>query len=115
METLRGRLTTLRRATDDDADLLVAWHADPEVARYWDWETYTRETMLAELAEPDEEPYIVEAEAGPVGFIQAWWEPGGDAAGLDMFLVPDARGRGLRPATRPARSPSTCSRAGGRA
>jgi len=97
VETLRGRLTELRRATAADADLLVAWHADPEVARYWDWETFTRETMLAELAEPDEEPYIVEASGRPVGFIQAWWRPDGDTAGVDMFLVPDARGGGLGP------------------
>jgi aminoglycoside 6'-N-acetyltransferase len=97
MEPPRGHLTVLRPATDDDADMLVAWHADPEVARYWDWESYTRETMLAELAEPDQEPYIVEAEGRPVGFIQAWWEPARAAAGIDMFLVPDARGRGYGP------------------
>jgi aminoglycoside 6'-N-acetyltransferase len=94
---VRGRLTTIRPARAEDADMLVAWHADPEVARYWDWEAYTRATMLAELAEPDVDPYIVEAEGRPVGFIQAWWERAGDAAGLDMFLVPDARGRGYGP------------------
>ena len=46
---LRGQLTEVRRADEADADLLVAWHADPEVARYWDGETYTREQILAEL------------------------------------------------------------------
>ena len=34
--------TTLRRASDDDVDRLVAWHADPDVSRYWDDETFTR-------------------------------------------------------------------------
>ena len=38
---VRGRLTTLRPADADDVDRLVAWHADPEVARYWDDETFT--------------------------------------------------------------------------
>jgi aminoglycoside 6'-N-acetyltransferase len=94
---ISGRLTRLRPATADDAELLVAWHADPRIARYWDWEAYTRETMLSALAEPDEEPYVIEAEGRPVGFIQAWWEPGVESAGVDMFLVPEARGRGLGP------------------
>ena len=57
---LRGELTVVRPATADDADLLVAWHADPEVARYWDGETYTREQMFLELASPDVDPYVVQ-------------------------------------------------------
>jgi aminoglycoside 6'-N-acetyltransferase len=93
-----GRLTTLRPASDADAPLLVAWHADPEVRRFWDDEVYTLETMLAELHEPDLEPWIVEAEGEPVGYLQCWWRPGEPRrGGLDMFLVPTARGRGLGP------------------
>ena len=38
---VRGALTTVRPATDADADLLVEWHADPDVSRYWDDETFT--------------------------------------------------------------------------
>ena len=30
-----------------DVDLLVDWHADPEISRYWDDETYTREQILS--------------------------------------------------------------------
>ena len=37
----KGDRTTVRRATDDDAERLVVWHDDPEVARFWDWETFT--------------------------------------------------------------------------
>ena len=73
---LRGSLTEVRRATEDDVELLVAWHADPDVSRYWDGETF-------------------KAEGRPVGYLQAWRE--GDAGGLDMFLIPEARGRGLGP------------------
>lgn len=93
---LRGTLTVIRRATNEDVDLLVGWHLDPEVARYWDGVTYTREEMLRDLARPDVDPYIVEAEDLPIGYLQAWFEddlPG--EAGLDMFLIPSARGRGL--------------------
>jgi aminoglycoside 6'-N-acetyltransferase len=95
---LHGALTVIRRAGDDDVDRLVGWHLDPKVARYWDGETYTREEMLRELAQPDVDPYIVEVEHLPVGFLQAWFAddlPG--EAGLDMFLIPSARGRGLGP------------------
>ncbi len=95
---LIGALTVVRRATEDDVDLLVSWHLDPDVARYWDGETYTREEMVRSLARPDVDPYIVEAAGEPVGYLQAWFAddlPG--EAGLDMFLIPDARHRGLGP------------------
>ena len=95
---LRGAQTVLRPATDADAPMLVAWHDDPEVSRYWDDETYTLESMLRELHDEGVEPWIVEADGEPVGYIQSWVdetaEPG---SGLDMFLVPSARGRGLGP------------------
>ncbi len=86
----------MRRATDHDADLLVSWHLDPDVSRYWDGETYTREEMVGSLARSDVDPYIVEEAGRPVGYLQAWFAddlPG--EAGLDMFLIPAARDRGL--------------------
>jgi aminoglycoside 6'-N-acetyltransferase len=95
---LHGRLTTVRPAGEDDADVLVAWHADPEVARFWDDETFTRDEMLERLRRPDVDAYVVEADDTPIGYIQAWWdEDEPRRGGIDMFLVPDARGRGLGP------------------
>jgi aminoglycoside 6'-N-acetyltransferase len=88
---VHGRLTTLRPAGDADVDRLVAWHADPDVARYWDDETFTREEMLDRLAHPDVEAWIVEAAGEPIGYLQVHPE------GLDMFLIPAARGRRLGP------------------
>jgi aminoglycoside 6'-N-acetyltransferase len=88
---VRGRLTTLRPSGAGDVDRLVAWHADPEVARYWDDETFTREEMAARLARPDVDAWIVEEGGEPVGYLQTHPE------GLDMFLVPAARARGLGP------------------
>ncbi|HET8527711.1 MAG TPA: GNAT family N-acetyltransferase [Gaiellaceae bacterium] len=82
----------MRRATDADVDRLVAWHRDPEVARYWDDETFTRAEMAERLARGDVDAWIVETRAGePVGYLQV------HPQGLDMFLVPSARGRGLGP------------------
>ncbi|HET7353575.1 MAG TPA: GNAT family N-acetyltransferase [Gaiellaceae bacterium] len=86
---VRGRLTALRRADDGDVERLVAWHADPDVARYWDDETFTRAQMEERLAREDVEAWIVEERGDPVGFLQV------HADGLDMFLIPVARGRGL--------------------
>jgi aminoglycoside 6'-N-acetyltransferase len=90
---VRGALTEVRPATDDDVELLVAWHADPDVARYWDDETFTADEMRSRLARPDVDAYVVEAQGAPVGYLQAWRE--GSGGGLDMFLIPEARGRGL--------------------
>ena len=84
-------MTTLRPAGADDVDRLVAWHADPEVARYWDDETFTRVEMEERLAREDVEAWIVEEAEEPVGYLQVHPD------GLDMFLVPTARGRGLGP------------------
>jgi len=93
---IRGERVLVRPATLDDADLLVRWHDDPEVARYWDGETYTRDEMRARLARGGVAAYVVEAGGEPVGYLQTWRDdeaPG--TAGMDMFLVPEARGRGL--------------------
>ena len=97
-QTIRGRLTVLRPATEGDVELLAAWHGDPEVSPYWDDETFTVEEIRARLARPDVDAWIVEAGGEPVGHLQSWWEPGVPmAGGIDGFLIPSARGRGLMP------------------
>jgi aminoglycoside 6'-N-acetyltransferase len=85
-------------AVEADVDLLVGWHADPEISRYWDDKQFTRTEMLARLGRPQVDAYIIEADARPVGYLQAWFDSEvPDRSGLDMFLVPDARGCGLGP------------------
>lgn len=88
---VHGALTSLRPATLADVDRLVAWHADPEVARYWDGETFTPEEMRERLERAEVEAWVVEEDGDPVGYLQV------HSTGLDMFLVPGARGRGLGP------------------
>ena len=84
-------MTTLRRADAGDIERLVAWHADPEVSRYWDDETFTVAELKERLAREDVEAWIVEESRDPVGYLQVHPD------GLDMFLTPPARGRGLGP------------------
>jgi aminoglycoside 6'-N-acetyltransferase len=88
---VRGDVVSLRPAREHDVDRLVAWHADPEVARYWDDETFTREEMAERLARDDVDAWIVESDGEPIGFLQTHPD------GLDMFLIRSARGRGLGP------------------
>ena len=92
---LRGERSVVRPATRDDAEMLAAWHADPEVSRYWDDDVPSREQILADLARPEVDAYVVEVDGEPVGYLQAWFDP--DEAGLDMFLIPSARDRGIGP------------------
>jgi aminoglycoside 6'-N-acetyltransferase len=97
-EIVRGQLTTVRPATDDDVDRLVAWHADPDVSRYWDDETFTPEQMRERLARTEVDPWIVEEDGVPVGYLQSWSEEDEPLrGGIDGFLIPSARGRGLMP------------------
>lgn len=94
---LAGELTVVRPATASDVDLLVEWHADPAVAAFWDDRTFTREEMLARLARFDVDAYLIEAAGKPVGYLQAWFDDEAANCGIDMFLIPSARGRGLGP------------------
>jgi aminoglycoside 6'-N-acetyltransferase len=96
-EPLHGDGVVVRPATLDDANMLVQWHLDPDVMRYWDGRTFTNEEIAARLARPQVDSYIVEADGEAVGYLQAWFGETVDTGGLDMFLVPSARGRSLGP------------------
>jgi aminoglycoside 6'-N-acetyltransferase len=77
--------------------MLVNWHLDPEVMRFWDDHTFTHDEMATRLARPTVDAYIIEADGEAVGYLQAWFGDTADLGGLDMFLVPTARGRSLGP------------------
>ena len=92
---VRGELTEVRPATEEDVEVLVAWHSDPDVSRYWDGDTFTSDEMRTRLARADVDAFVVEAEGRPIGYLQTWRE--GDGGGVDMFLIPAARGRRYGP------------------
>ena len=91
-------LLSYRAAAHGDVGLLVAWHADPDVSRYWDGETFTADELRGRLERPDVDTWIVEDGGEPVGLLQSWWEPDPPRrGGIDGFLIPSARGRGVMP------------------
>src|SRR5256885_17055258 len=92
---VRGRLTALRPADTHDVERLVAWHDDPDVARYWDGETFTRAEMVERLARKDVEAWVVEDGGEAIRFLQ------GHPERLGMFLVPAARGGRVGPGAPP--------------
>jgi aminoglycoside 6'-N-acetyltransferase len=53
--------------------------------------------MLVRLARERVSPFLVEADGKPVGYLQVHDLGDDGCGGLDMFLVPWARGRGLGP------------------
>lgn len=89
----------LRRPTRDDASLLAAILAEPDVGRWWP--AMDIERVRRELIEPreDEEPWIIERDGRVVGYIQSWEEDDPDFrhAGIDLFLASSVHGQGLGP------------------
>jgi aminoglycoside 6'-N-acetyltransferase len=54
--------------------------------------------MVLRLARPNVDPYIVAHGGEPIGYLQVWFDTASpDEGGMDMFLIPAARGRGLGP------------------
>ena len=94
---LRGRRVVVRPASLVDAPILALWHADPDVRIFWDDHTFTHDEMEGRLQRPHVDPYVVECDGEPVGYLQAWFRDSEEACGLDLFLLPEARGRSLGP------------------
>lgn len=100
---LAGDGVRLRPVLPEDVPVLAAILAEPEVARWWPG--YDAARVEEELLTNDAETivWVVEARLDPdeppdiVGAIQAWEEPNADYrhAGIDLFLVTAAQGRGL--------------------
>ena len=96
---IRGERTSLRPTTDDDLDLLAGWLADPEVYRWWEGRPLSRDEvadMYTGRRRPEVEPFVIEADGVAVGYLQCW-KGTEESGGIDLFLVPEARGRGLGP------------------
>ena len=77
----------------------MAGLADPEVYRWWEGRPLSREEV-ADLytgrRRREVEPFVIEADRVAVGYLQCW-QGTETSGGIDLFLVPSARGRGLGP------------------
>lgn len=95
--TLRGATVQLRPTTAADAPILTTIRRHPEVARWWGGGgPDLAAEVTADLLDPETHTYVVLTDR-VIGMIQ-WHEeddPMYRHAGIDIFLAPTFRGRGL--------------------
>jgi aminoglycoside 6'-N-acetyltransferase len=95
--TLHGTAVTLRPAIPADVPVLAAIRATPEVREWWSGDDPMDETVAAELVDPEVHTFTIEQAGEIIGAIQ-WYEesdPEYRHAGMDIYLDPAVRGRGL--------------------
>jgi aminoglycoside 6'-N-acetyltransferase len=95
MTTLHGDRVTLRPATADHVEALVAIRSTPEVRRWWDKDG--EEDYRAAVVEELHHTYAILADGEIVGAIQ-WYEeddPQYRHAGMDIYLHPARSGQGF--------------------
>lgn len=92
---LQGERVVLRALEAGDATRIAEINAMPEVARWW--RPRSPAELLAAIADDELAAWVVEVDGEVVGFVLAYEEsdPEFRHAGLDLFLHPDAHGRGL--------------------
>ena len=94
---LVGERVTLRPIEEDDHTPLRSILAEPGVARWWG--TASPDEAVADLYETYQTSFVIEVDGAVVGSLQVAEEDDPDYrhAGIDLFLAPDAQGRGLGP------------------
>ncbi|MEU5561611.1 GNAT family N-acetyltransferase [Micromonospora musae] len=99
MPELRGRVVTLRPATDADVSALAKIRATAEVRRWWRGGDDVATAVRADLADETTTVYTVQYDDRLVGAVQWYAEPDPDYrhASLDIFLDPEVHGLGLGP------------------
>lgn len=97
MSTLQGSLVTLRPVSPADIPELARIRAAPEVARWWRGGEDMAAAVAEDLAEEGTETFVVEHDGRVAGAIQwhAEEEPDYRHAGIDIYIDPAVRGRGL--------------------
>jgi aminoglycoside 6'-N-acetyltransferase len=96
MPVLHGTATVLRPVTSDDADVLAAIIAHPQVSRWWG--RYDVERVRSEfIAGTHSTVFAIEVDGQVVGSVQYFEEPAPDYrhASIDLFIHPDWHGKGL--------------------
>jgi aminoglycoside 6'-N-acetyltransferase len=94
---LRGERVMLRPATAGDVPALAAIRAKPEVFAWWRGGDDLTAAVKDDLADEDEQTYVIEHGGRIVGAVQwgAETEPDYRHASIDIYLDPSVHGRGL--------------------
>lgn len=97
--TLQGDQVTLRPASQADIPVLARIRTAPDVLRWWRGGEDMAAAVAEDLAEEGTETFVVEHDGRVAGAIQwhAEDEPDYRHAGIDIYLDPALRGRGLGP------------------
>lgn len=96
---LDGVLTRLVSTTEDDVDLLAQWFASPDFVEHWGGVPMSRDEVADKYTgrrRPRVQSFLVLAQGRPVGYAQ-YWQADVAEGGIDMVVVPEARGQGLGP------------------
>ena len=91
-----GDKVELRSVKQDDFELLFRWLNDPEVYRWWGGMPIDSDVIQQKylgLRRPQVDGYIIELTGIPIGYVQKH-QTGDDEGSVDLFLVPEMRGRG---------------------
>jgi aminoglycoside 6'-N-acetyltransferase len=98
---LHGAEVTLRLATEADVPALVEIRRTPEVHRWWRGDLTDpaglADSIITDMHDPAEHHLVIEHQGRIVGSIQWYAEDDPDYrhAGIDIYLDPSVRGRGL--------------------
>ena len=91
-----GDRVELRSVKQDDFELLSRWLNDPEVYRWWGGEPIGSDVIQQKylgLRRPQVDSFIIEVTGIPIGYAQRH-RTRDDEGSIDLFLVPEMRGRG---------------------
>lgn len=86
----------LRSVKQSDFDVLSRWLNDPEVYRWWGGMPIDSDVIRQKylgLRRSQVDGFIIEVTGVPIGYAQRH-QTGGDEGNIDLFLVPEMRGRG---------------------
>jgi aminoglycoside 6'-N-acetyltransferase len=94
---IHGVRTSLRMVTAADLDLLAGWLADPEVYRWWGGQPVPREVVRQKYIGGRPGVYIQYWSSQELSEAALLRVQPGQTGGIDMYLIPGARDRGLGP------------------
>ncbi|MFE4869455.1 GNAT family N-acetyltransferase [Streptomyces sp. NPDC056682] len=97
--SIEGELTRLVPVGEEDLDLLAGWFASSAFVEHWGGTPLARDEVAAKYVgrlRPQVESFLVLAGSGPVGYAQ-YSCTGGKDGGIDVLLIPEARGQGFGP------------------